>query len=204
MSPGLKPPKSAPTGALAQRDDLLRKKQAGYTAYLEHTQQRQHAERAMGSLAKRIVAMDFSDAEGEGELDLEAAHATAENDYKKHLEHANTALDRTKALEAEIEALHERSFSEFAEEASRVTERCDVALQDFVTSYRRAVSAWTAAAEAWAPLCRAVRVGCVPAFPVPEHMLAELLRGEVRAQPPHVEVMEPLGDDPELDDELSG
>jgi hypothetical protein len=202
MTGKLTPRRPQPVGALAQRDELVRKRDAAYVAYTEHTQKRQSAERAMGSLAKRIRDADFDEPNGEGELDIEVAHATAEADYRKHLEKANAGLDQTKRYEAEIEALYSRHFSVFAEEASAVTERADVALADFVTYYKRAVGAWNDAVEAWAPLCRSVRVSGVLPFPVPEHQMAELLSGEVRAQPPHVEVMEPLGDG-ELDDELS-
>jgi hypothetical protein len=146
--------------------------------------------------------MEFDEASGEGELELETALETRQADYRKHLEKANAALDQTKGYEAEIEALYGREFAVFAEEASRVTERADVALADFATVYRRAVQTWNAAVEAWAPLCRSVRVSGVGAFPVPEYQISELLSGETRAQPAHVEVMEPLGDG-ELDDELT-
>jgi len=198
MSQGLKPTKSAPTGALAQRDDLVRKRDAAYRLYAEHTRERQLAERAMGSLAKRITAMDFSD--DEGELDLEVAHATAEADYRKHLEKANSALDRVKTLEAEIEALYEREFGTFAEEANAATEVADTAIADLAVVYERAVKAWGAAVQAWAGPCRAARIDGVPPFPLARHVIADLFSGEVRAQPPRVEVTEPLGDNAELDE----
>jgi hypothetical protein len=202
MTEGLKLRASEPVGALAQRDELVRKRDESYAVYARETQMRQLAEGVMSSAAKRVRNMDFNGAAGEDELDAEVQHATAEADYRKHLDRANSALDRVKSHEAELDHLYEREFGVFAEEANGATEVADTAIADLGTAAKRAVEAWDAAVAAWAGPCRAARISGVPPFPVGGHVMAELLAGHVRAQPPSVEVMEPLGDS-DLDDELT-
>lgn len=179
-----------PVGAVAQRDELIRKRDAAYNAYADYTRQRQECERAMAQLKRQLE----SDEAGE---DVEGAYAQTQRDYDRSLAKANVNLDRVKGLEAEIEALYGREFQAFAEEASKVTATATVACDDFLAAWRRCKPTWQAATEAWAPLCRSVRIEGVRPFPVTEHQLSELLNGEAVAQPPGVEIFddaEPLTD----------
>src|SRR5438128_2417287 len=94
---------SAPVDPLAQRDELARKRDAAYESYAHHTQKRQEAERAMAQLKRRLD-------DGEGD-DIEAAYELAQQDYTRSLAKANVALDKTKGLEAQVEALYGTHFA---------------------------------------------------------------------------------------------
>jgi hypothetical protein len=186
-----------PISPLEQHADLTRKRDAAYQRYSEHMQGKQNAERRMGALAKQITADELrSDKQAEKDYDAAAA------DFAHHRERAGTALDKVKTLDAEIEACYGAHFAVFAEEASRVTEVADTALADLCTAYRHARKCWQDATEAWAGPTRAHRTEGVPPFPISEHVMTPIMRMEARAQPPSVEVLEPLGDDPELDEVL--
>jgi hypothetical protein len=187
MTGKLKASWAEPLSPLAQRDELIRKRDEAYRSYTEHTAARQEAERAMGQLQRRLHAGEL---DGDSEGDLEDAFETAQADYDRSLAKANVALDKTKGLESEIEALYSRSFSDFAEEANRVSSMAGVALTDFLEAWRRARSTWQAATEAWAPLCRSVCISGVGPFPVTEHVLSEVLNGEATATPAGVEIFE--------------
>src|SRR5262249_11720286 len=114
----------------------------------------------------------------------------AEQDYDRSLAKANVSLDRTKGYEAQVDAMYSQHFAEFAEEASKVSEMATVAVDDFVATWRRAQTAWQAAVEAWAPLCRSVRISGVCPFPCTEHQLSAILNGEAPAMPPGVEIFD--------------
>jgi hypothetical protein len=196
-----------PTDPIARRDELERNRSAAYVAYTHHTEKRQAAERGLTSLERRVHQHDVA-CEDVGSLDnLETELVEAQANLETHLGRANRALDQTKALEAEVAQLYVQDFTAFAREADAVSKTAQVAVDDFVSSYRRAVQAWDTAVAAWAPLCRSVRIPGVPPFPITEHQLAEVLNGEAYPRPTAVEADDELPDDdytaPELtNDEL--
>src|SRR5438874_1274806 len=124
MTAKLRPRRAEPVGALAQRDELARKRDAAYASYAEHTQKRQEAERAMGQLKRQL--------DQEEDDDVAGAYELAQQDYARSLAKANVQLDKCKGLEAEIEALYGREFAAFAEEANAVSKTAAVAVNDFV------------------------------------------------------------------------
>jgi hypothetical protein len=178
-----------PTDPLAKRDELERKRSAAYLAYTEHTGKRQAAERALSSLERRVHQHDV--AGGDDALDnLESELGEAQHRLNVHLGRANRALDATKTLEAEVNQLHSQDFAAFAQEADEVSKSAQVAVDDFVVAWRRAVAAWATAQMAWAPVCTAVRIQGLGPFPVGEHALSEIVNGEAYPRPSAIEVNE--------------
>jgi hypothetical protein len=121
---------------------------------------------------------------------VDSAYELAAQDFDRSLAKANVALDKTKGMEAELDALYGRHFAAFAEEANAVSKTAQVAVDDFASAWRRARSTWQAAPEARAPLCRSVRISGVGPFPVTEHQPRPIFDGEATATPPGVEIFE--------------
>jgi hypothetical protein len=175
-----------PVGPVEQRDAIKAKHAEAYQSYASHTAARQKTERAMGSLRRRLDEDDEAPME---------AYEQAQADYTSHLAKANAALDRTKALEQELEHLYSTEFETFAREAQCATKAAEIAIEDFLAAHRRAVHVWNAAVEEWAPVCRSVRIPGVMPFPITSHQLSELINGEAVARPTSIQIFEDLPDE---------
>jgi hypothetical protein len=189
---------AADRSALAQRDELLTQQRRAYELYGEHAAARQDAERAKGIAASKLREAEAALRKGAGdEAAVDAAVDAcerAEADYARALDRGNRALAATKRADVELAQLYAERFTDFAAEADDVSAHADAAIERFVAAYHRAVEAWAQAQAAWAPVCQAVRVPGMEAFPLSEHVLAPILGGW-NAKPAQIEVAEEWGDD---------
>lgn len=184
---------SKPLTPLQQRDAIEKGRADAYRLYSGETTERLAAERRIDRLEVEIRGQSL-----DSSLKQEEELETAKADFQRHLARSNSALDKVKAYEAELDHLYEREFPAFAEEADAKSDLALRALEDLVTEYTRAKRAHEDAQRAWAGPCRAVRAQGVGAFPIPESLIQPILAGEVRASPPGIEVFGP-GDTEVLD-----
>jgi hypothetical protein len=174
-----------PADPIARRDAYKAHHDAAYAAYTQATSKRQAAELRKSQLGNEIrTAMGT----GADTADLEKALAQAEADTARYAQQSSAALDITKATDAHIQQLYREQFAAFAEEADGVSVAADIAVQEFLNGYQQAVTAWKAAADAWAPVCASVQIPGVPPFPVTEFQIGELMNGQADARPHGIEI----------------
>jgi hypothetical protein len=175
------------------RDEIIEQRKAAWKAYAEQTEIRQRAETAKGATRRALLAAETARDCGDGtEAELKQAEEAvqkAADIYTKSLARANHALDRTKTLDQRLEELYGDHFVEFASEADKRSKEADEAINEMISAYRRAQAAWATAQAAWTPVCHAVRIANMGAFPLTDHMLSPVIGGWV-AKPPTIEVLD--------------
>jgi ElaB/YqjD/DUF883 family membrane-anchored ribosome-binding protein len=125
--------------------------------------------------------------------DVVAAQAKlekAKQQYDRHAEATNSALDAAKAIELDLEQLMRSFPGLFAERAEAATQAAARAMETAADALRDAQTAWTEAQAAWAPLAKAQGVSGVEDFPLPDpdQVVADVKRGAIVARPQAVSV----------------
>jgi hypothetical protein len=174
---------------LTQRADLESKLGAAHESYSDACQLRGLAETEKGKAAHNLRQLRAAIAEG---------RATAENvdemtqwleecgfEHATHYTRANESYEAIQRLEWELHNLLKAHPELFAEQADEATQAACAALVALVKPLGKAQAAWAAAEAAWAPLCRAVGVTGLPAFPLPDpaHFVEDVQGGAMVPRP---------------------
>jgi hypothetical protein len=153
----------------ARRKQLEEQLANVYRAYNRAGGEQQRANNEAHAATAAINRARIAKVRGEPDADVDAAVAAAREAGERSEQvkaESEAAYQARKEVEEELDTFLATHFEVFAEAAVKRSEAAEEALQIVLRAILRAENLWREADAAWKPLCKATKIGGVPAFPL--------------------------------------